>query len=248
MDDLVTTVIDSSLITAPPPDGIDLLNPAATKIIALPDGIDLLNPVVTEITAIYGTNGNDRIENPAGGSNIIFGLAGNDLLYGRNGNDDISGNGGNDSVFGGADDDTLFGNEGNDWLYGGDGSDVLTGGEGRDIFYFADSTPGGGDIDIITDYTDEDKIEIDGVAFGSDFLYTMIFGPPFVFDGNNAPPKTPGSDGISFGSVPTFGYSNDGGLYYDRDGTGPLYIFQKFAQIAGAPGFINLQVDGAGRI
>ena len=251
MDNLVTTnPVDSSLITVPPI-GVTT-NPVDSSLVTvLPGGLVNLNPVASELTALYGTDGDDVIEADESGS-IIFGLAGDDLIYGGIGNDDISGNAGDDTLFSGYGNDSLFGNEGNDWLSGGYGRDVLTGGDGEDTFEFKsryitpNSTIGEVEgIDKITDYTGEDKIEIDRYSFGIDFdrlngnfpLYEVVTGPPSIFDGLNASESPLGS------SITTFGYSTDGGLYYDLDGAGLVFTFHKFSQIVGAPESINLYVE-----
>jgi Ca2+-binding RTX toxin-like protein len=75
--------------------------------------------------AIYGTNGNDVLQNYSNFSDII--------IWGRAGDDLLTGNQFRDYIFGEADDDELRGREGNDILNGGTGNDILNGGTGADI-------------------------------------------------------------------------------------------------------------------
>ena len=84
-------------------------------------------------------------------ANNFTGDAGNNYLAGGAGNDTLSGLGGNDTLKGGAD---------NDELTGGEGSDSLDGGAGNDTFIFA----AGHGNDTITDFTDGDKISLEGVT------------------------------------------------------------------------------------
>jgi Ca2+-binding RTX toxin-like protein len=202
MDDLVTTVIDSSLITAPPY-GIDLLNPAAT--------------------AIYGTDGNDAIEGRGAGG-LIFGLAGHDTIYGRGGNDEI------------------YGDEGDDIIRGGYGRDTLTGGVGADLFQFDFDAYMPGDVDIVTDFNENEGDSYRVLTFPP-YEMLHVFSYQLFYDGQNTPESLPGQ--ASLDGLPTLGYSADGGLYFDPDGSGSSYTLQKIAQIAGAPDFSNFQIEGA---
>jgi len=119
---------------------VDLQNPNFMK-------GDALGDVITDVEVIHGTRFADQLRGDAG-DNEFYGGAFSDRLYGRAGND------------------LLFGEGGADALYGNTGADVMTGGEGwvRDRFiYFstADSRPGAGQRDIITDFqTGKDRIEI----------------------------------------------------------------------------------------
>jgi len=115
-----------------------------------------------------------------GNANQLFGGEGNDTLSGGGGNDKLYG----DAIYGpkytdagnagmsgftitetGSGTDVLDGGAGNDMLVGGLGADTLTGGTGADKFVYesvADSLPGAGNRDIITDFShaDGDKIDL----------------------------------------------------------------------------------------
>ena len=82
---------------------------------------------------------------------------------------DIAGNVSTVSTFiGTAKADTLVGTSGNDFLYGSAKGDVLTGGAGTDTFVYkaiADSQPGAGNFDTITDFTHgSDKFDFSAIA------------------------------------------------------------------------------------
>jgi Ca2+-binding RTX toxin-like protein len=115
-----------------------------------------------------------------GNANGLFGGEGNDTLSGGGGNDTLYG----DAIYGpkytdagnfgmsgftitetGSGSDVLSGGAGKDTLVGGLGADTLTGGTGADEFVYesvADSLPGAGNRDIITDFShaDGDKIDL----------------------------------------------------------------------------------------
>ncbi len=119
---------------------VDLQNPNFMK-------GDALGDLISDVEVVYGTVFADQLRGDSG-VNEFYGGAYSDRLYGRAG------------------DDLLFGEGGADALYGNTGADTMTGGEGwiRDRFiYFstADSLPGAGLRDIITDFqTGKDRIEI----------------------------------------------------------------------------------------
>lgn len=103
--------------------------------------------VLTGTGAINGT-GNAT-------ANRITGNAANNVLSGGKGADTLEGGAGNDRLLGGMGNDRLFGGMGADRLNGGLGVDVMTGGLGADVFVFtaaADSRPGAGQRDLITDF------------------------------------------------------------------------------------------------
>ncbi len=83
----------------------------------------------------------------------------NQVLNGTNNADTLNGGQGND---------ILIGNGGADTLNGGAGSDILIGGAGNDTFVFksiADSQPGPGQFDMITDFThNSDHIDLTAIA------------------------------------------------------------------------------------
>ncbi|MEM7507151.1 MAG: DUF4347 domain-containing protein [Pseudomonadota bacterium] len=96
------------------------------------------------------------VENLLGGSSI-------DVLFGDAGDNVVEGGLGSDRVQGRAGDDILDGGVGFDKLYGNAGQDIMTGGGGNDRFiYFqvSDSRVGAANRDVITDFADGDRIEI----------------------------------------------------------------------------------------
>ncbi len=82
-------------------------------------------------------------------ANTILGGSGKDTLYGKNGDDYLAGGAGLDRLNGQNDDDTLW---------GGAGNDTLTGGNGADTFIYNS----GDGKDVITDFSDEDLLQILG--------------------------------------------------------------------------------------
>ena len=78
------------------------------------------------------------------------------FIVGTEEDDVISGGAGKDSILAGDGNDTVNGGAGNDSLIGGKGNDNLTGGAGADVFVY---NRGDGN-DTITDYTNDDKINI----------------------------------------------------------------------------------------
>ncbi len=114
--------------------------------------------------SIYLGGGNDSMIGGTGfvwaegglGDDFVDGRAGMGFFAGEDGNDTLLGGAHPDWLSGGADADSLSGGGGADTLRGDSGADTLTGGAGADIFrigYFDY-----GDIDVITDFTSEDRI------------------------------------------------------------------------------------------
>ena len=105
--------------------------------------------------------------------NTLMGGDGKDTLMGGDGKDTLMGGDGNDKMLdGGVGDDTIMGGDGADTITGGDDADTITGGAGDDTM-----TGGGGDgtdgsdtfvfspadgngVDVITDFTTSDKINL----------------------------------------------------------------------------------------
>ncbi len=135
---------------------------------------------------IDGGAGNDKIYGGEGDDSLSGGSTGQlgdeDEIYGGAGNDTIKGGSGDNELHGGDDNDTIIGNIGRDDIWGGAGADELTGGRGVDVFHFdngdsgtirydSSNRPVFDDVDIITDWTNnEDRIDI------SDF-FTGLVGP-----------------------------------------------------------------------
>ena len=100
--------------------------------------------------AIYGGEGDDRIEMQGGAAQQIFGAAGNDTIIAtHNTRDMLDGGFGDDWIIGKYGRDTLAGNNGNDTIFGdfqngpgyevaievGDHNDTIRGGEGNDLLF-----------------------------------------------------------------------------------------------------------------
>jgi|GEM_PF-6293542 len=69
-----------------------------------------------------------------------------------------------DRLYGDPTANVLLGGEGEDLLIGGGGNDTLTGGKDADLFFYYAGGIGQG-IDTITDFSDGDKIRVEGAAF-----------------------------------------------------------------------------------
>ncbi len=178
---------------------------------------------------VVGLDGNDSLGGD-GGNDWVHGNIGNDTVRGGDGNDtvmggqnadEVRGDAGNDWVRGGLDADRLYGGAGNDTLMSGKGddrldgesgddrldgrlgNDTLAGGDGADTFVFA-STPGGGNVDQIADFTPGvDRLLLDPAAF------TALAG----FAGGHV---QPGLNLLYDGG--------SGELSYDSDGAGGLAV------------------------
>jgi Ca2+-binding RTX toxin-like protein len=143
--------------------GNDLLNGGA--------GNDLLNGGAGN-DQLYGESGNDFLSG-GNGNDVIRGGEGKDTINGGIGNDNLGGGKGNDSVNGGSGDDLIIGVAGTPLIGGNSGSgelDILTGGIGSDKFYLGDNfeayydDQGTVDFAVITDFTQLDKIVLNGKA------------------------------------------------------------------------------------
>ncbi len=108
---------------------------------------------------ISGGAGNDALSGAAG-SDTLSGGGGSDTLVGNDGNDMIMGGGRADTIAGGAGNDTINAGSGADLITPGSGRDTITTGGGRDTIRFEVGSTGGGEIDVITDFSRADTIEI----------------------------------------------------------------------------------------
>ncbi len=127
--------------------------------------------IVSDKPYIFGTRGDDTIDNCGHHGRIIFTGAGDDtisatgkcdLIYAGSGNDVVKGNDGDDTIYGGSGRDTINGGDGCDTIVGGYGADKLTGGKGNDSFVFlsaADSNAAR--FDVISDFKPgSDRIDL----------------------------------------------------------------------------------------
>ena len=105
---------------------------------------------------IAGTSGDDIIDLSG------VALSGIRNINGLGGNDSITGSAGSDTIIGGTGNDTLNGFDGSDILTGLTGADTLTGGAGADVFRDLAKNLAG---DTITDFTVDDRINIQNIAF-----------------------------------------------------------------------------------
>ncbi|EPX75632.1 calcium-binding protein [Salipiger mucosus] len=142
--------------------------------------VDLLNDAF-----MYGDAVGDTFANVE-----VFQTGGTvDQLRGDNAANEFYTGGLSDRLYGRQGDDRLFGEDGADALYGGMGADTMSGGDQEDrrdryiYFNIAESRPGDGNRDVITDFVaGEDRIEIK--RFDADT--TQGFKQAFTFVGDAA--------------------------------------------------------------
>ena len=121
----------------------------------------------------------------------------------------IAGNSAANGLNGGGGGDILNGLGGADTLNGGTGGDNLTGGAGADNFVF-DTTPGGGNVDNITDFTVvDDTIQLDRTIFSGITANGTLAAS--AFQAGTA--AVDASDRIIYDSA-------TGNIFYDADGVG----------------------------
>jgi len=128
--------------------------PRRIGVFAFTDGTQLTNKELLETLPVYGTTGNDNI------NDHLIGGAGNDTLYGYGGNDLLEGGAGNDYLYGGNGDDILDGGVGNDTLDGGSGNDTYLFGRGydQDTIVDYDTTAGNTDVARFLDNIASDQL------------------------------------------------------------------------------------------
>jgi Ca2+-binding RTX toxin-like protein len=122
------------------------------------DGDFVTSHLTTTIAnAVAGNVVGDNTANAA-----VNGDGSDNVLGGNGGADTLNGNAGADFLYGGGGNDTLNGGAGNDTLVGSTGADTLTGGADVDTFILSNAavTNGAGNVDIITDYTAGEIIDI----------------------------------------------------------------------------------------
>ncbi|MBJ6125520.1 calcium-binding protein [Microvirga splendida] len=154
-------------------------------------------------SVVTGTKGNDVIEG-RGKSGMINGGSGNDDLSAYASNADNPANG--IVVNGGAGDDTLS----------GDGDVTLVGGKGADRFTLKDR-----EECTIADFSSKDFFMINAYSFTS-WDPILKKDVPLAFDRANL--LVVGADPKATSTLAQFLYdTDDGKLYYDRDGVGTEY-------------------------
>ncbi|WP_037437112.1 calcium-binding protein, partial [Sinorhizobium fredii] len=160
------------------------------------------------------------LANSANNGGMAKGLTvtGVEVVYGSDRDDDIRGTSANEKFFGGGADDFLFGGAGDDVLEGGAAGDLLQGGTGTDQFVF--HSDGFGTGDQIVDFTrGQDKLVVDR----SDFGIAASGNPGFII----------GANPTASGTGPQFLFETDNGrLWYDRDGTGNNYDAELIVTLA----------------
>jgi hypothetical protein len=121
---------------------------------------------------LVGGRGADTL-NGSAGEDRIQGGAGNDVLNGGSGADTIGGGDNNDYLRGGDGADVLKGNDGADTLVGDAGADTMTGGSGFDVFRFEKLD---GSVDVISEFSRNDKIDLRAIGVGSDTVFVNGLG------------------------------------------------------------------------
>jgi serralysin len=111
---------------------------------------------------------------------------------------------------------------GNDFLRGYLGNDILFGQAGRDTFIFNSTLNAATNVDRIEDYvTAEDTIWLENLIFVTLAPGTLSTA---AFRANATGQAADASDRIIYDT-------DDGSLYYDRDGTGADFDRVRFAQL-----------------
>ena len=120
--------------------------------------------------------------------------------------------------------DVIRGDAGNDDIKGGVGNDDLRGGAGSDRFYYGPNIAH--DADQITDFTrGEDKLVIDRKAFG--------------LAASQMPGLVLANDPRASGTNAQFLFETDNGrLWFDRDGAGGVHEAELIVTLAGDHGWV----------
>ena len=166
-------------------------------------GSDILNGGLGSDTAVYSTAETGAVVDLSSGiggagssaegdsyfsiENIVGSASDDELtgdstgnrLSGSDGNDTLFGLAGDDTLFGGLGDDVLDGGEGFDSLYGDAGADMLTGGAGDDVFHYQ-TLNGNLDGDVITDFSNYDRVDFSGILTVDGLLLINIASEEFT--------------------------------------------------------------------
>jgi Ca2+-binding RTX toxin-like protein len=139
--------------------------PDASKTIAVGgDNYNGASISLTEQVSGNSTSQQETIQEAAGGALPGTGTPVGGFAYyvhGGTGDDVIRGSSFNDFLRGGAGNDFINAGAGEDLVRGGTGSDTLFLGQGLDTLYYTDDQVGGGDIDILQDFTSgEDRVNV----------------------------------------------------------------------------------------
>jgi Ca2+-binding RTX toxin-like protein len=139
-------------------------------------GADQGVDTVSNFESLDGSLYPDRLTGD-GGANYIRGWSGDDTIQGGAGTDTIEGREGNDSVSGG---------DGNDFLSGNVGHDTISSGAGSDTIWFnpGDSGVVAGQLDVITDWSNQDTLEF-GYVPGGAFLTAVATDYASALDNAN---------------------------------------------------------------
>ena len=174
------------------------------------------------VDTMIGGDGNDRyyIVNDANDVVIEFGGQGNDDVWSavswtltpgadvetlraltESASDPIN-------LTGNASGNTVLGNNGNNVLNGGAGNDFLTGRGGQDSFLFDTALSAATNVDLITDFDQDDTIMLENTIFAA-FAAGPLAAERFVV----GPAALEGNDTIIYNPA-------SGALFYDVDGSG----------------------------
>lgn len=193
-----------------------------TDIIDGGEGIDTLRFSLDATRSVI-LDLSDNANNGGAAKDLV--VAGVEIVHGSNMDDDVRGTTASETFLGGNGDDFLSGGAGDDILAGGEEGDLLVGGAGKDQFVFREDGRGTGDQ--VSDFTrGQDKLVIGRLDFGI------------------AVPVTPGlvvaADPRVSGTGPQFLFETDNGrLWFDRDGAGGVHEAQLIVTLAGDNGHVT---------
>lgn len=154
----------------------------------------------SNIEEVFGSSDADRLALQGNVGGRLGGGAGADRLGG-----DL----GADTLTGGAGADTITGGGGRDVIDGGAGRDRLTGGVGSDVFILS-APAGAANADRITDFETGDRIHLENAVLRALTEGTLA---PAAFRAHVSGEAATGNHRIIYDS-------DDGTLWYDRDGNG----------------------------